>query len=86
MNTHNGFNRRRVNNPKQCPRCGALKVNRAMRKCYQCNGVLQWTNVDDAKYAVARRDGIYFWHRSIFNGIEGWVSQDYFDIRYGTRT
>ena len=70
---------------KVCPTCRKPAVDKAMRKCTACNRTLLWANIDDATYAIKRKDGIYFWYKSIYSGIEGWNSQDFFNISYAVK-
>jgi len=65
---------------KICPRCQSKSVNKNARRCDNCKGILLWDG-DDAKFAIERRDGWYLWHKTVF-GIEGWFSQNYWDITY----
>ena len=69
--------------PEFCPRCGAKAVSRLLRCCAQCKGVLLFADVDDAAYAIERRDGWYMWDKPQAAGVMGWYPQSFYGITYG---
>ena len=60
-----------------CPRCNTKTVDKALRHCRKCKGMLYWSNIDDARISTEHRDHFYVWHKSIY-GAEGWFDKSYF--------
>ncbi len=85
---YNGFlevNRNIKRSSKICPRCYKEAVDKPTRRCTACKGVLLWSSVDSATFACERMDGWWMWHKSVFNGIEGWYPQGYFGCLYNKK-
>jgi len=66
---------------RYCPRCGAREINRQLRRCNKCKGVVLWTAYDDGKLARERLDGVYLWHCSVYNRRKGWYDMSYFNLK-----
>lgn len=70
-NTHVKANR----TDEFCPRCQQRAVNKAYRKCVNCDGILYWLG-DDCLYAERNYIDYYIWLRNL-EGIWGWYHSSF---------
>jgi hypothetical protein len=70
-----------------CPRCNEKAINRELRKCMKCKGVVFFNGDDSAiDDAIENKIGWFLWHKSVFNMREGYYYMGYFNgINYDIR-
>lgn len=78
-------NKKFKSNDRICPRCqSGYTIDKQMRICRECKGVVLWSRIDDGKFTIKTSDYPYIYHTSVITGITGWYPLDYFiDIKLG---
>lgn len=70
------LNKKTKPNWRYCPRCNEKAIDRAMRICRNCGGVVLFQN-DSSEFADKNMDHWFMWMTSI-SGVTGYFDKSYF--------
>jgi hypothetical protein len=76
------LHRQHISDERICPRCKQRSVDKIMRKCKNCSGVLLWY-FDDDSYFEQNHIDYYRWYKSIW-GVEGYYHRTYWSDHHNT--